>query len=562
MTLLAGAILSTPTLSQGGRVTADIDAYAGPWLPGAQAVAGGPAGTMARAVAAAFPRALAGATVTSYIDDLYYRVHVMPGRLDLGNVATVQTVPVVIWNAWFETQVLEGIGAVDADGISLSGAAAPADVLPLQELHYTVSVDTAGPPVADARYIWQFTGLPEAPLRITATRIIPFAFAPDWADGVRERLSWMTGMFRSPLGAEQRRALRLAPRRFFSAPIVLEGHERQAFDMALWGWGGRLWALPIWHDIQLLAAPVAAGAWFIPCATAGREFAGGGLAMLRGESALQAEVVEIESVGSSGLTLSRPAVSSWPLGTRLYPVVPARLSEPPALTRAHDRATLADVTFLCSEPRDVAPATPTTAYRGRPVLTTRPDEGEDLSLAMLRLQQIVDNGMGRQAVTDLAGQAFSVQGFRWVLGSRAEHGALRALLYQLQGRFQALWMPTFADDLTLAAAVAPADDGITVANVGYSRFAGGAAGRRDIRIELRSGAVFHRRIEAASEAGATETLTLDSALGVIVSPADVARISYMALCRLDQDDIELVHETDADGITTCSAVFRSVLDEL
>lgn len=562
MTTLTGALLQDADASEGGRITADIDSYAGPWLPGAQLLSSAGAGALSRTMAAAFARTLGGARLTDYTDDLYHRVHVIPGRLDLGNVATVQTVEATIWNAYFTAHDLSSIEAVDADGIVLTGPAAPTTVTPLQELHYTVAVDTAGPPVADARYVWHFAGLPASPLPITATRIIPFGWAPDWADGVRERLSWMTGLFRSPTGVEQRRALRLAPRRTFAAPIILEGRERQAFDMALWGWGARVWAMPVWHDVKLLAAPVSAGASSIACATTGREFRAGGLAMLRGASALETEVVEVESVDAGSLTLARPTISGWPAGTRLYPVVTARLSEQPALARVHDQATRAEVSFLVTVPVDVTPAVPATTYRGRPVLTARPDETEDLTLAMQRLLQVMDNTTGKQAVTDPAGQAFTLQGYRWLLGSRAEHTALRALLYHLQGRFQALWLPTFADDLTLVDPVAPADMGLTVANVGYSRFAGGASGRRDIRIELRSGVVYHRRITDASEAGATETLALDSALGAIVNPGDVARISYLALCRLDQDDLELLHETDADGSTTCSAIFRSVRDDL
>lgn len=562
MTTLTGALLQDADASEGGRVTADLDIYAGPWLPGAQLLSPAGAGGLSRTMAAAFMRSLAGDRLTDYTDDFYHRVHVIPGRLDLGNVATVESEPVTIWNAHFTAQALSSIEAVAADGITLTGPSAPTTVAPLQELAYTVAVTTVGPPVADARYVWHFTDLPEAPLPVTATRIIPFGWAPDWAEGVRERLSWLTGLFRSPSAAEQRRALRLAPRRSFAAPLILDGRERQAFDLALWGWSGRVWALPVWHDVQLLAAPVSASATTITCATMGREFRAGGLAMLRGDSALESEVVEVESVGVGSLTLARPTISGWPAGTRLYPVLTARLSEPPALTRIHDQATRAEVSFLATEPVDVAPVAPATTYRGWPVLTARPDETEDLTLAMQRLLQVMDNSTGKQAVTDPAGQAFTLQGYRWALGSRAEHTAFRALLYHLQGRFQALWLPTFADDMTLAAPVAPADMGITVANIGYSRFAGTAPGRRDIRIELRSGAVFHRRVTDASEAGLTETLTLDSALGALVNPGDVARISYLALCRLDQDDIELLHETDADGITTCSAIFRSVRDEL
>ncbi|MCR3772054.1 hypothetical protein K3Z88_26610, partial [Pseudomonas aeruginosa] len=86
---------------------------------------------------------------------------------------------------------------------------------------------------------------------------------------------------------------------------------------------------------------------------------------------------------------------------------------------------------------------------------------------------------------------------------------------------------------------------------------------RDIRIELYGGQVFHRRILDVSELNVdVERMAIDSALGTVVRPSDVARISFMTLCRQDSDSVQITHETDTDGISTASTVFRGVRDEL
>lgn len=563
MAVLSGTHITHPLgIFFPGAVTSDLNTTDMRWVPGASIMGKPAAGAVTRTLAGAFSRSIAAAKVRSYSDDFYHRIHIFPASLDLGNVASAQVSTVYVWNAHLVAQQLTDIESIDAEGISVDGQSAPFLAAPLRVLSYLVAVTPDGPPVVNAKIIWHFTSA-DAALPITATRIIPFGFVPDWGDGIMERLSWLTAILSPPTGSEQRRALRLSPRRIFDAPVIIENQERQYFDMSLWGWGARVWALPIWHDVQLLTAPVALGALSVSCATSDREFRAGGLALLRGDTASGAEVVEIDTVGVAALTLKRPTQQAWSQGARLYPSRTAQLAVMPELTRLHDRASAAAVSFQLMEPSDWPALAPATTYRTYPVLEQRPDESEDLMSSMQRLLRELDNSTGLPTRTDLGRQAFTVQSHRWLLGNRAEHAAFRSLLYFLQGRYKAVWVPTFADDLTLAASVGSTSTSIAINMIGYTRFAGTAPGRRDIRVELRDGTVFHRRITGSSELTAsTETLAIDTAFGRVVNPSDVSRISWLALCRLDQDDIELQHETDAAGISKCQVIFRSVRDEL
>ena len=498
----------------------------------------------------------------SFLDDYYFRMHIGPSRLDLGNIVSVQTMPVRVWNAYLEPRSLSSIAGL-AEGIELSGQAAPPMLFAtLEELEWQVSITPDGQPVLDTSLVWQFDNGDEAGLRITANRIIGWTFAPDWGDGIVERLTWATDILQSESGVEQRRAIRLAPRREFEAPMLVEGRERQLLDLALFGWGARVWALPIWADIQLLGTPVQIGATSVPCVTAGRDFRAGGLAMLRGESAFAAETVEVLSVDDGGITLKRGVQQAWPAGSRLYPARPAQLAEQPSSSRLTDRADRLDARFLMVESCDWPAAMPTTLYRGWPVLEERPDESEDLARAYQRLLLELDNGTALPLTTETAARPFPVLQHRWVLGGRVAQGAFRSLLYALNGRQKALWVPTHADDLTVVAQVSAAAFALDVANVGYTRFSMSKPGRRDIRIELVDGQVFHRRIVGATELSAeVERLVIDAQLGVTVEPWQVARISWLVLCRQDSDSIEIQHETDADGVARSQAVFRGVRDE-
>lgn len=509
------------------------------------------------------PLTLNGWIADNINTDWYHRIHLIPKLLAFGDMATPQQGAVTVWNAYLVDKVLASITEVDTGGVVLSEpVVTPGVVKPLRLLSYTLDSSLDGPSILDATYTWNFEGDSSAVLSVTGRRIIAWPFVPDWASGVLERLAWLTNILRSPTLVEQRRALRLSPRRELEARFLVHDADRQFFDMSIWGWGARTWALPLFHDVQLLVTAADAGEFFIACSTSDREFASDTLALLRGATPRDVEVVEVDSVTPTGVNLKRPLIQNWPAGTRLYPARPAVLADMPQLTRITDRACVAPAVFKTEPRNDFTGTAPTLLYRGWPVFVSPPEESEDLTAGMQRLLLELDNQTGVVARKDLSGRVMTAQSHRWVMHGRAERAAFRGLLYFLQGRFKALWVPTFSDDLTITAPAGASSTTITVANIGYTRY-GGGPGRRDIHIKLRNGATIQRRILSAVELDAqAEVLTVDSALGVAFNPADVSRVSWLALCRLEQDNIELLHETDVDGVGQCQLIFRSVFDEL
>lgn len=557
--LATSAIASAATPA----ITTDLQGYAGNGWPGAivatPRLAGGARTRTFPVISLAAARQ--GWKTRNYTDDFYYRIHLTPRRLDLGNVASSQTATVRIWNAFLTPKTVERIDGLD-EGLSVEGPASlPATLTALSETDWLVRVTSDGPPVLDATLEWIFTGVTAPALVIVGNRIVAWTWAPDWSSGITERLAWATEILRSDSGAEQRRALRIAPRRSFEARVQVEGRERVLLDLGLANRGARVWAVPIWTDIQQLAGALAIGATSIAAQTADRDFRAGGLAVLCGPDAWLSETVQIDSVEPAALVLKRPTLAAWPVGTRLYPARSARLTEQPTLTRRTDRLSGLEVSFLLAEPADWPLALPATLYRGAPVFEARPDESVDLTASWQRLTELLDNVSGLPAVTDTANVGFAVQGHRWLLAGRAEQAAWRSLVYGLRGRQQAVWIPTHADDLQLAAQAA----GVTmdIAACGYSRFGLGRTGRRDIRIELTSGQVLYRRITAASELGVdVERLTLDTNLPAAIPVSEAARVSFMALCRQDSDEIELHHVADADGVAQAQVIWRALRDEL
>lgn len=508
------------------------------------------------------PRAIDAVGMGGYFADYYNRVHITPALLALGNVVSTQTSPVYVWNAYLEPRTLVSIAGLD-EGLQVTGQPdAPLLFPALKELLFELTVTPTGQPSVDTVVEWQFDNGDAAGVRVTANRVIAWTFVPDWGDGIDEVLSALTDVLQSESAASQRRRLRLALRREFTGPMYAEGRERQLLDLALFGWSDRVWSIPIWPDIQLLQVGVAAGAAFIPCSTQFLDFRAGGLAMLRGEDAFTSETVEILDVLSDGLQLKRNTQQPWPAGSRLYPARAAQLLEEPTQRKLTDRLIEAEVRFLVVEPSDWPEWLPATLYRGYPVWARRPDETEDLTHAADRLRKTLDSGFAQPLITDTARRALQVLGQRHVDLGRSARALVRSFIYGMHGRQQAVWVPSHMDDLTLVATVSSVATTMDIANIGYTRFSAGKAGRRDIRIELWDGTVRMRRIIGSTEIDSqVERLALDSALGIEVQPHQVARISWMNLMRFESDVQRIQHMTDSEGVAAWATAFKEERDD-
>jgi hypothetical protein len=474
--------------------------------------------------------------------DWYERIHVNPQALDLGNVVGDQTRDVVVWNAYTTgPKTLASIDAQDAEGITVTQPSpAPLVFEPLRERTYTFNIGPDGPGTIDARYTFNFTGANDPVLPISGERVIPWTWLANWREGIVERLDWNTETLTAFDGTEQRIKLREFPRRAIEFSFSAEGRQRRRLDAALYGWGARVWALPIWTDGQRLAADVAPGALSIPVATTDRDFAAGVLVMLL-DDAGGYEVVEVEAVEADSLTLVRPILGTWPAGScMVYPARPARLPNAHGLRRFTGDFAYGRVRMELQDLSDWPAAAEATTYRGLPVMLERPNWTADPELDYARKLAELDFGTGVRAFDDESDKPELLQSMRWFLDSRADVGAFRSWLYARAGKFKAIWVPTWMVDLVMLSNLGSGGVAFDVENIGYTRHIDARVHRRDLRIQLASGAVYYRRITAAVEVDAdTETLTIDSALGVAITPADVVSISFMALCRLDADGVEI-----------------------
>lgn len=495
------------------------------------------------------PRVLVGSIPRSYVRDFYYRVHVIPQQIDLGNLVISQVRNIDVWNAWPDTaQTLDDFLTLNTSGIIITTPGAPPlHFNPLQQRTWTLQIDTRGAPIINATLQWQFDGLAPLFAVITGNRITAWMLPADWSSPVVETLAWLTDVEQALDGSEYREPIRDTPRRQWEFDAVAQGADRQRLEAVMYDWNGRNWALPVWPDVTYLATPLAAGSNAIPVATSGRDFNVGSLLMLW--TATDAyELLEVGAIASDHITLAAVTGQDWPAQTRVYPCRISRLTDIPKITRKSDRIITTSARFEATEPCDWPAVAPTASYLGLPVLEDRIDETSDPSAAYGRQLTDLDGDVGMVLVDDITGLAWPTQSHAWLSMGITARSTLRSNLYWLQGTANTLWVPSWADDLTLQAPVTVDAVAITVVNIGVAAHLAQQPGRRHLRIELFDGTVFYRRVTNSSVVDDThELLNIDTALGRAISAADVRQINWMMLARLASDSVQIAHANTLEG---------------
>jgi len=381
---------------------------------------------------------------------------------------------------------------------------------------------------------------------------------PNWKGGILERLSWLTDVLTSSYGVEQRRSLRLSPRRSFEVDFTCDGNERTYLDLWLHRFGAQSFMLPLWHDKATLSEAVAVGATDIPIDTENREFEAGGLAIILGD-AFMWDKVEVEAVAPDSITVSAGGVTrAWPAGTTVHPLRRARLAKESKLSALSSAVGTAKLAFDLDQSSDLADEGEwDSTYGDYPLLTQEPNWREKVDVDFQRMVDELDNEHGLVHVADDAGRAFTLQTHGWMLRGRSEQAAFRQLLYRLRGKAGAIWVPTFQRDLLLSQSALATDEQIDIRRVGYEATGGAVSGRRHILIDGSVTAQIDGTDAAPSDG--EERLTLAAPLGSDIEAGAFA--SFLDTCRLAHDDIEILHHTDSDGAAECNLSFRAFRDE-
>ena len=494
------------------------------------------------------PRALSGSKLGAWFDDYYYRLHISPSAVDVGNLTAYQEREVVVWNAYPESKTLAGIIEVgDTDGLSLVGPEAPPTVFAgTEERTYTFSISTEGPPNLDASYTFDFPAANAATLSVIGSRTTMWPFIP--RAGWSESLSWKTDIIQS-FGKEQRIAIQTAPRQSLAFQHHLNPREFSRAKAIATDWAHRVFGVPVWGERTKITS-LPAGAVFIPFSTAYADYRNGGLVALW-ESNESVEAAEIDTVAPNGLNLKRPLTRAF---ANVF-VAPLRLCRAFSGFDFSRRTNASNDLALEFDATDnvALPADPSVTYRGYPVLDYCPLIVTPLEERISRAIDVFDNEQGRRDVEVTSNWASRRYTVAMRKGSRAAVWSIRQWLHSRRGRQKAFWLPSFNRDAVLAQPTGVNPATLTINHIGFGRFYHSSL---DLLIWLTNGTKHYVQVvDSVIDVNGNEVLALSTAItSPGIDPTDVRQISIISLVRLDADVVKISYDDAGYATMTVSAI--------
>ena len=388
----------------------------------------------------------------------------------------------------------------------------------------------------------------------------------DYEAPLRETLSWATNVIPVSRGKEQRIARRELPRQSFSPTFMLSSGGRRRMHALLFGAQGRAFGFPLWTERVVLTAAASPGATTLSTtATTGADLRAGGYALLF-HDASKFDAALVSSVGPTSVGIESPGVPSpgYSAGDLLVPLRIALVDGDPTGVRFPVTLEELQVRLLCLDNSEGAPTgdlSPYSVVYGHPLV----DEPN------VAYSGKVDQRMKQRVVRVDAGSGVVYQDQEWPTNrksstvglsakTRADAMRHRRLLCGLRGRQVAFWHPTAADDLLVVATLSSGSSTMDVERHGYVDNVQARGNKATFRIRFTDGATLLRRIVSATEqSAAVERLTLDSTWPSTKTAAEVARVEFLELLRLDADDVELLQYRV--GRQTAVVPVTTVLDE-
>ena len=150
---------------------------------------------------------------------------------------------------------------------------------------------------------------------------------PDWTEGLKYSRVWKTFIQKSLTGKEVRSAIYTWPRKKLEYTVFATNYAEQAYlKRVLFKFVNEVWGIPLWQDETILLSDAPAGSSSLTADTTFRNFEKGGQCIIY-EDYRTYEVAEISDISDTSITLSSSLQNSWPAGTRVYPVLKARIKQ-------------------------------------------------------------------------------------------------------------------------------------------------------------------------------------------------------------------------------------------
>lgn len=372
---------------------------------------------------------------------------------------------------------------------------------------------------------------------------IVFPFEANYLEPITETITFATDILTGMDGTEQRRRLRWHPTGKLEFSLLLTGRKAQRFLALVHGYQGSEWVVPMWHLADKLSVAATSGsssyavveeelAGYIEAAGASQPFA---LLWKDDETYELTKVDTIQTPYDNVIDLTEALAATWPIGTVSMSAKIGRLDPEMSLSWESRDTLSARIKFSFDA---YGPSQYTFPSAGFGLLNPQMNRRGPVEDAFTRRLALLDAITGQRAVDVMDSSPSVARAHVYTATPHIEGLVLRNFLLYQMGRGFGIFIPSWQNELTLAAPAASGATSITIERVGYAEqmFAPNSA-RRHLRLFSPFGNIDVGVVDAVAS-GDTETLTLDSGLWTAVDPATWA-ICFRRWCRLDDDSTSI-----------------------
>lgn len=384
-----------------------------------------------------------------------------------------------------------------------------------------------------------------------------FPFQPNWSDSVEVTLSFKTDMFTSRSGLEQRRALRLTPRREISFKALTYTDLYRQFMKTLAIKQALDFDIPDWSASVAPITGATSGSTTVTTKDIVPDWMVAGRKVFITENDLIVPVTVSAASGSTVL-FSSPVTANFTAKAVIRRAATGLLG--PVATRLNtSNVVTAEIKFSVAPTTYPNSGNPFFAYvtGGKEVFSFPWNWGEDVSSQYDWPVEQVD--FGRGVVSNYRIQDFGRVTQRvTVVRIGSQINRMLGFLERQQGQRGEFWMPSGTDDLTLNSNIAAGDTLI--------HFTGGDAAATfsetycGVALFLRDGRKVFRRLSACAMFSGNSRGTVAEPFTFAITPAMVAKVCWLRPSRLASDDATIEYITDSVAQwqpTTVSLPYRS-----
>lgn len=490
----------------------------------------------------------------------FEKCHVFPGRIDLGNVLSVQIRELELFNAFrrppepvtwetFVNNAGSGITVTNLPGL-------PFVINAFASFIANVQISTSGPPSISGTLDFTFSAPTAATfvVPVTGNRITIFQYRPQAP--IRETLAFKTDVIRLFDGTEQRIKLREAPRQSFAFTVRTDDNRsRDKINAVLFDWQARVFGIPIWHESEPLLAPVAINDLVITVDTTTSDYRIDSLVMVY-DSDFNFEALEVDSFTAGSITVKTGFINAFDTLTAI--VMPIRTAyTSPSLQNNRFAIGPSDfaMTFDVLDNIDLSDLGATTTFQGTGQTIAKPVldgfnfmSGNTIQEGIRRKVVQLDHQTGPKIQFSPWSKGKPLFQFATEADSQLEVWDFRKLMHFLNGSQTAFYIPTGRTDFKPLADIGDSSTGFQIANIGWTDFVGSVTPRSDLLIVRTDGSQSLHLITGSSTVSAEiETITISPPISPALPLVELDRMAVLTLSRIQDDKVTFEHRRPGES---------------